>query len=114
MPAGGQQIIRGFWSPASRQIEFLLGQFEAAPGFSDGIDKGPGRLHLVTPNEQRGVTRQRFEQEPFVGFGCISAELGIVTEVHSNWTQLQTGSGNFSIETKRNSFVGLQSKCDGV
>src|SRR3954454_11121246 len=34
--------------------------------------------------------------------------------MHSDRPQLQTGSGNLAVETKRNAFVGLQAQGDGV
>src|SRR5438477_7400861 len=112
--ASSQQFIRSFWSPPSREIEFLLGQFEAAPCFADRIDYCPCSLHFVAANEKRSIAGERFQQQPFISLWRISAELRIIAEVHADGTQLQTGSRNLAIETERDSFVRLQSNRDGV
>src|SRR5271166_3549386 len=57
-------------APGAGEIVTRL-QMRLVPRLADGIDPGPGRLHLVAAHEQRGVAAYDVRQQTLIGFRRI-------------------------------------------
>ena len=60
------------------------------------------------------IRHARFEQEPFVGFRCVSAKFGIVAEIHPDRPHTERRARTFAVEAEVNAFVWLEPQGDGI
>ena len=109
-----EQIVRGDRPPGAGGIKFAIRQRFAFPAFADRIHDLPRGFDFVAADEQRGVADHRFEQQPFVSLGRVSAEFGVVAEMHAHRAHFQAGAGNLAVEAQVNAFVRLQAQRDRV
>jgi hypothetical protein len=110
----GEELIGGVGSPGTGGIEFVLGKGQRKPCGADGIDDGPRRFDLVTTDEEGGIAGDGFEEEPFVGFGGVGTELGVVTEMHADGADVEGGTRDFAVEAESDAFVGLKPQGQGI
>src|SRR5688500_3762846 len=78
----GEKIVGLAASPSARRIKFAIAQRFLRPTFANRINNLPGGFHFIAANEKRGVARHDIEQQSFIRFRCVGAELGVVVEMH--------------------------------
>src|SRR4030095_6460728 len=94
VPRLSQKVIGSDRSPCSSGIELTIAQRLIAPSGANAIDNLPGDFNLVATDKQGRVPGHSFQQQPFVGFGCIRPELRVITEMHPHWPDFKTSAGN--------------------
>src|SRR6185369_11646354 len=74
----------------------------------------PRSFYFIPADEKGGITDHGLEQQPFVSLRCVSAEFGVVAEMHAYWPHLDTSARDLAIEAESDAFVGLEAKGQGV
>jgi len=63
-----KQIVRLGWSPGMRLIAEQRRRIFALPSGADSVDKTPGKFYFVAAGEERHISVQGIEQQPFIRF----------------------------------------------
>src|SRR5437016_5163441 len=109
-----EQVVGRHRPPSAGGIKLTVRERLAFPGFANSIYNLPGGFDFVASNKKGRVPGHGFEQQPFVSFRRISPEFSIITEVHANGPDGEAGAGDLAIEPKRDAFIRLQTKRQGV
>src|SRR5260221_6254191 len=100
-----EKIFRRDGAPSAGGIELPVGQRFILPAVANGINNAPCGFDLVAPDEKCRVPSHRLEQKPLISFRGISAKFCVVAKVHPDGPHLQTCPGNFTVESKIDSFI---------
>src|SRR5690606_18590356 len=108
----GQQVVGGGRAPAARTV--LLWPPLALPELLDRVKYLPAQFHLTVSGEERRVTQQHIEDEPFVGLWARLGERVPVPEVHGDVPHLHACTRNLGAKPDGHAFVRLHPDDQGV
>src|SRR5207342_3909531 len=100
------ELLGGFRPPRSRLV-VREHRPVSMPRLDDRVHQRPLLLDLVRSREQRRVSEQAVEDQPFIGFGDPGPERPAVKEVHVNRAELETLPGHLGRELERDALVRL-------
>src|SRR5262249_10645531 len=102
-----QQLIGFCRPPASGRIVRKRFSSKGGPDIEHWLNHVPTRLNHIRTLEQRRIPDHAVMQKPFVSGAVRRPKVAGIVELHVHEAQAYYRARNFSAESQRNSFVGL-------